>query len=329
MKKKGFTLIELLVVIAIIAMLLAILMPALNKVKKIAQRVICGTNLKGLGTAQTVYANDYDDEYVVQGRGAAHTWNTFTAEWQIATKVWSTAAPLTVGASLYLLVREADVSPKSFVCPASAEVEFEGKNINNLDIVDLWDFGSCNTAAATAAVPANRGPVACVSYSYHQPYVATGGAATKSPRSADGSRNAAFAVMGDRNPYFDQKLILAAQNGGATAQNYMDRAARLEDDWTSTTTTLERWAINKANAQPHGREGQNVLFADGHNSYEVRSDVGVKNDNVYTRYVDTTSALPVTWRQGFYNSTDRNEWKSSTTSNDDSVLVNDHDALLN
>jgi len=67
MKKKGFTLIELLVVIAIIAMLMAILMPALSKVKKIAQRVVCGTNLKGLGTAQTVYANDYDDDYVVQG----------------------------------------------------------------------------------------------------------------------------------------------------------------------------------------------------------------------------------------------------------------------
>ena len=66
MKKKGFTLIELLVVIAIIAMLLAILMPALNKVKKIAQRVVCGTNLKGLGTAQVVYANDYDDMYAQQ-----------------------------------------------------------------------------------------------------------------------------------------------------------------------------------------------------------------------------------------------------------------------
>ncbi len=50
-KKKGFTLIELLVVIAIIAMLLAILMPALGKVKKLAMRLVCGTNLKGMGTA--------------------------------------------------------------------------------------------------------------------------------------------------------------------------------------------------------------------------------------------------------------------------------------
>ncbi len=47
-KKKGFTLIELLVVIAIIAMLLAILMPALGKVKKLAMRLVCGTNAKGM-----------------------------------------------------------------------------------------------------------------------------------------------------------------------------------------------------------------------------------------------------------------------------------------
>ncbi|MHC5146687.1 MAG: type II secretion system protein, partial [Planctomycetota bacterium] len=105
MKKKGFTLIELLVVIAIIAMLLAILMPALNKVKKIAQRVVCGTNLKGLGTAQLVYASDYDDEYTVQGQRGDHTWSNITDQWEDPAKVWSTGANITVGASLFLLVR--------------------------------------------------------------------------------------------------------------------------------------------------------------------------------------------------------------------------------
>ena len=49
--KRGFTLIELLVVIAIIAMLLSILTPSLNKVKKIARSVICRSNLRQWGTA--------------------------------------------------------------------------------------------------------------------------------------------------------------------------------------------------------------------------------------------------------------------------------------
>ena len=45
-RHKGFTLIELLVVIAIIALLMSILMPALNRVKQSAKTVTCGTNLK-------------------------------------------------------------------------------------------------------------------------------------------------------------------------------------------------------------------------------------------------------------------------------------------
>ena len=127
MKKKGFTLIELLVVIAIIAMLLAILMPALNKVKRLAQRLVCATNLKGLGTAMIVYANDFDDEYVEQGRGYPHDWGEGTAGWQIQNYQFdSPGTSLSVGASLFLLVREADVSPKSFVCKSSDQKEYDG-----------------------------------------------------------------------------------------------------------------------------------------------------------------------------------------------------------
>jgi prepilin-type N-terminal cleavage/methylation domain-containing protein len=61
MRKKGFTLIELLVVIAIIALLLAILMPALGKVKTAAQEVICKTNLHQYQITAEMYCNDNDD----------------------------------------------------------------------------------------------------------------------------------------------------------------------------------------------------------------------------------------------------------------------------
>jgi prepilin-type N-terminal cleavage/methylation domain-containing protein/prepilin-type processing-associated H-X9-DG protein len=57
---EGFTLIELLVVIAIIALLMAIIMPALHAAKEIAATAVCLSNQKQLGTAYYVYAGEND-----------------------------------------------------------------------------------------------------------------------------------------------------------------------------------------------------------------------------------------------------------------------------
>lgn len=61
--KKSFTLIELLVVIAIIAILAAMLLPALSKAREKSRQASCTANLKQLGTALQLYANDYEDYY--------------------------------------------------------------------------------------------------------------------------------------------------------------------------------------------------------------------------------------------------------------------------
>ena len=58
--KKGFTLIELLVVISIIALLVAILMPALNKAREQATGAVCLSNQKALILAWMIYADDND-----------------------------------------------------------------------------------------------------------------------------------------------------------------------------------------------------------------------------------------------------------------------------
>ena len=62
-KRTGFTLIELLVVIAIIAILMGILMPTLQLVRKQAQEMICRANLRQYGIAQVVYLDENDNRY--------------------------------------------------------------------------------------------------------------------------------------------------------------------------------------------------------------------------------------------------------------------------
>ena len=63
MKKHPFTLIELLIVIAIIAILAAMLLPALNQARQRASAISCMSNLKQTGFALTVYADSFNDYF--------------------------------------------------------------------------------------------------------------------------------------------------------------------------------------------------------------------------------------------------------------------------
>jgi len=274
MKKKGFTLVELLVVIAIIALLMGILMPALARVRQIAYRLYCGTNLSGLGKAMLIYAQDYDDEFPRAGWKTS-VWGRTLTNWQGATAVLAYGAPTgaptaSIASCFFLLVKYSEVTPKSFLCKGdSGVIEFKSADeitVAGMELGDVWNFGI-------------QGIEHC-SYSYHSPFGIFGVTTSSDP---------GMAVAADPNPWLDS----------VETKDRMDPVAHPGSmAWAKFLPTGDKDSIKLGNAQTHQDDGQNVLFVDGHTAFEKASFCGVDDDNIYTQWSVASPTSPDQMRKG-------------------------------
>jgi len=317
MKRKGFTLVELLVVIAIIALLMSILMPALAQVRRLANRMLCGTNLSGLGKAMATYANDNEDEFVRAGMRKS-VWATEILDWDPEPQPGVNTEPLafgplpapgdsgndaTIGSCWFLLVKYADSTAKQFVCKGDDGTkvfsldEYPDSPLLDHDLTDAWDFGD---------LPGNY-----YSYSYHHPFesVFAGGSWALSSDS-----NPASPVAADRNPWLDKNALK-----GRLADDDLGDAS-----WNDTTKSYEDFD-KKENSASHEYDGQNVLFMDGHVEFLKAPNVGIQKDNIYKCWFDTVANVTPEIRQlspGMGNNIAIGELYGPSHK-DDAFLVND------
>lgn len=263
-RKQGFTLIELLVVIAIIALLISILLPSLSRARELSKRLVCTSNIKGIGTSMKIYANDnnenfpippFDSSLISNNDMVAYTEDNFMIDGvlhdgqvgmdrkeQSFSVNPNASTQVSVTRSFWMLVRTGDVTVKQFVCPSTGE---DADPTENIELYyDFTDYGN-------------------VSYGYQVPF----GPRSTRPREGMDNRQG---VAADKGPFY---LLTTSPtwDGG-------------RDGLLTTDDAPKAW--RRYNSPNHGGrsngEGQNVLFADGHAKFERRPIVGIDKDNIYT-----------------------------------------------
>jgi prepilin-type N-terminal cleavage/methylation domain-containing protein/prepilin-type processing-associated H-X9-DG protein len=221
---RGFTLIELLVVIAIIAILAAILLPALARAKSKAQSITCVSNLHQLDVAWIMYADDYNGMLVPNWIRDARAWIDGT-KGDVSTPT---------GATNLIAIREGllfkyNPNPGVYMCPAALK------------------------GPSDAPVPR-----VVRNYSLEGRM----GGATDADNARYGVPTTTW-VLGSAYPQY-QKMVEVQKPSPAEAMNFVDESIETVDDgYFAVNYNDHRSEWQNSPTVRHGKSGV-LAFADGH-----------------------------------------------------------------
>lgn len=247
--RRGGALVHVLVAIGVAALIVTIALQAITRARMTSGRVPCAANLKTIGQAMLLYAQENKGQYprTLYVPGAPPTFHWDDADRRVAINPftqapWSGYANDAVMA-MFLLVRTQDISTGVFICPQA-----DGAKRDKF-------FSAANKASFS-------GPVN-LSYSFANAYPDT--AAAWSPNNESGLRwdtslSHEYALAADQNP------------GIGNGYDVTEPA-----DYQAPASLMKR-----ANSRNNSGAGQNVLYGDGHVNFESNPFCGTKRDNIYT-----------------------------------------------
>jgi prepilin-type processing-associated H-X9-DG protein len=250
-RHRGITRLEVVVVVLIGTLIVAMIVPASRHARTDASREVCRAHLAEIGKAMLLYAHDYAGKFPQPGGphavwGNMLRWDAPTRQMAFATAADGSGGKASISSAFYLLVKYAELHPKDCVCPGDVgATEFRLSDYSkDLTLTDVWDFGP-------------QAPTHC-SYAYQAPFGGYYLTTASDPR---------MAVAADRSPWF-----LSPGSEPVSPELF-----KPDPVGTRKPSETARWG----NSPSHGRDGQNVLFVDGHVAFENRSDCGLDQDNIY------------------------------------------------
>ena len=271
--RRGLSIIELLFGLAVILLLIAILLPSLARARELSKRTVCAANMKGCGTGFYTYAAANNDEFpapahLVQKEAGPSGNVTYVrmigaqrgaAENPEAGETTPESTKLSTTRAFWYLIRSGASSPKSFVCPSSADQS------NDEDSPQVyWDFGKGDQVGEGMGKQDPRANWLQISYGYQVP----------------------FGKLGRPNADMDIDVVVAADKGPFGA--FLDAGYGREPGAPTLTVESSPNLWRPWNSPNHGGpgdgEGQNVMYPDTHVPFINTPLAGPKHDNIYTQW---------------------------------------------